>query len=208
MPPPDAPSGPSSSESPDSTSTTLLQKVQTGSPEAWSRLVLLYAPVVARWCRRAGLQPEDSDDVLQEVFRAVARKVADFRRDPAGGSFHAWLHTITHNKVRDHFRRWKGQPQAAGGSDVQALLEEVPAPNSGALSSVPDAEPYSLLRRGLDLVQGEFEAKTWQAFWRAVVDDQDTAVIAADLGLSANAVRVAKSRVLRRLRQELGDLLA
>jgi RNA polymerase sigma-70 factor, ECF subfamily len=207
MPPPDAPAGPSSSESPESTSTSLLQKVQTGSPAAWSRLVLLYAPVVARWCRRVGLRPEDTDDVLQEVFRAVARKVADFQRSRSG-SFHAWLHRITHNKVRDHFRRLRGEPQAAGGSDAQARLEEAPAPEDEASSSVTDAEPYCLLRRGLDLVQGEFEAKTWQAFWRAVIDEQDTEVIAADLGISANAVRVAKSRVLRRLRQELGDLMA
>src|SRR5262249_4242081 len=143
---------------------------------AWTRLVQLYAPVVQRWCLREGLQPTDTGDVLQEVFQAVARKVADFRRGQ-GGSFHAWLYTIAHNKVRDHYRRRGRQAQAAGGSDAQDLLAEVPAPDDGTSSSATDAGQHTLLRRALDLVQPEFEPKTWQAFWRAVVDDQDTAII-------------------------------
>lgn len=55
------------------------------------------------------------------------------------------------------------------------------------------------------MVRSEFEDRTWQAFWRVAVEGHATAEVAADLGITANAVRQAKSRVLRRLRQELGD---
>jgi RNA polymerase sigma-70 factor (ECF subfamily) len=68
-------------------------------------------------------------------------------------------------------------------------------------------EIRALCRRAMALVQGEFATQTWTAFWRAVVEGQLTRDIAADLGVSATAVRMAKSRVLRRLRQEVGDLV-
>ena len=62
--------------------------------------------------------------------------------------------------------------------------------------------------RALDLVRAEFEGRTWQMFWRSAVDGHAVAAIARDLGASAAAVRQAKSRVLRRLKSELGDLIA
>ena len=64
-----------------------------------------------------------------------------------------------------------------------------------------------LSRRALDLVRAEFENRTWEAFWRTAIDGQRPAHVADDLGMSLNAVYKAKSRVLRRLRRELGDLL-
>jgi RNA polymerase sigma-70 factor (ECF subfamily) len=67
-------------------------------------------------------------------------------------------------------------------------------------------ETVSLFHRALGMIEAEFEPRSWQAFWRAVVEEQETSQIAADLGMSNAAVRQAKSRVLRRLRRELGDL--
>ena len=53
-----------------------------------------------------------------------------------------------------------------------------------------------------------FEERTWTAFWRVTIDNRSTADVAAELGISANAVRLAKSHVLRRLREEMGELIA
>ena len=64
----------------------------------------------------------------------------------------------------------------------------------------------ALLRRALDLVRVEFEPATWRAFLLTAVDGRPAPEAAAELGVSAAAVRQAKSRVLRRVRQELGDL--
>ena len=64
-----------------------------------------------------------------------------------------------------------------------------------------------LSRRGLDLVRAEFENRTWEAFWRTAVEGHAPAHVAEDLGMSVPAVYKAKSRVLRRLRQELDELL-
>ncbi len=201
----------------DSISSTLLQRVRAKRPEAWERLVDLYGKSVYRWCRRAGLGPSDSADVVQEVFAAVARCVADFRRDRASnhptGSFTAWLATIARNKIRDHYRRQKDRPRAAGGTAAQQQFLEVPNPEA---ANPEESDPIDrseleqtdrlLSRRGLQLVRAEFENRTWEAFWRTTVDAHTPTDVADELGMSVAAVYKAKSRVLRRLRQELDGL--
>jgi len=175
---------------------------------AWDRLVHLYAPLVFWWCRRWELREEDSADVFQEVFLAVATHIAGFRKDQPGGTFRGWLRTITRNKILDHFRRLGREPEAAGGTDANVWLEHLPAPLTAEEESVADDKAeLALFYRGLDAIRGEFEDRTWQAFWRTTVDNRVPKDVGAELGMSPGAVRVAKSRVLHRLREELGDLL-
>jgi RNA polymerase sigma-70 factor (ECF subfamily) len=186
-------------------SSSILEGVRQGDAVAWSRLARLCAPVVARWCRRSGLQDADVDNVVQEVFRTLARTVQDFRRDRGSGSFAAWLFTVTRSRIADWRQARQRQPPAVGGSDFLERLEQEPAPADDSSSAA--INPTAMLcRRALDLVRPEFTVTTWQAFWRSTIDGHDTADIATDLGMTANAVRLAKSRVLRRLREELGDL--
>ena len=59
----------------------------------------------------------------------------------------------------------------------------------------------------LALVQADFTSKTWQAFQRFALDGVPAEQVAAELGLSANAVFIAKSRVLSRLREEGAGLI-
>jgi len=196
-----------SSES-SSVSSTLLDQLRSGRPEAWERLVRLYSPVVYRWCRRSGLAAEDAADVLQEVLSAVMLHLPDFHRDRPEGSFSGWLATITRNKVRDHYRRRHGRAEAQGGSTAQRQLSEVPQPPEPSEESIrPDAESAAWLSLGaLETIRAEFEARTWQAFWQTTVEGQPPAHVAADLEMSVPAVYMAKSRVLRRLRQVMGEL--
>ncbi len=201
-------SGPSS-PAPESTSSSLLERVKARDAEAWRRLVSLYGPIVYHWCRRMGLQPEDAADRGQEVFIAVAGGIAAFQHDQPGQTFRGWLWTITQNKIRDHFRQTGKQPPGIGGSDFQGFLAQVPGGESAPSTATGEPEPCGqLLRRGLEMVRGEIEERTWQAFWRVVVDGRSPADVGAELNMAPTAVRKAKSRVLQRLRQELGDLPA
>ncbi|HZT80202.1 MAG TPA: sigma-70 family RNA polymerase sigma factor [Gemmataceae bacterium] len=194
--------GPASSRTPRS----LLERLRADDAAAWDRLVRLYAPLVLHWCRRDGLQDEDAADVFQEVFQAVAAHVADFRRERPGDTFRGWLRTITRNKVRDHFRRRARQPAGEGGTDALRRLARLPAPppveEAGATSP---PEERGLFAAALGLIRLEFAPRTWQAFWATAVEGRPTKDVAAELGMTQGAVRVAKSRVLHRLRQELGD---
>jgi RNA polymerase sigma-70 factor (ECF subfamily) len=194
---------------PDSgTSLSLLQRIRNGDNSGWQRVVDLYAPLVRYWCRRWGVEGADADDVQQEVFRAAAVGIASFRREQEGDTFRGWLRAITRHRLLAFSRGRGRQPEAAGGSEAQQRLQEIAGPEAAGPDEPGEAEEFSaLVRRALTQLRGEFEPKTWQAFWRTAVDDQPSAAVAAELGMTANAVRMAKSRVLHRLREELGDLV-
>jgi RNA polymerase sigma-70 factor (ECF subfamily) len=188
------------------TPVSLLERARRNDPDAWRRLVELYRPLVLFWCGRGGLGAEDAEDVTQDVFAAVAGHLDDFRRDRPGDTFRGWLRVITRNQVLMHRRRSQGKPRGEGGSQALHDLNELADPLPG-----PDDEEREQLgqvyRRALELVRPEFEERTWRAFWRTVIDSQATAAVAAELGMTVAGVRQAKSRVLRRLKQEAGDLI-
>ena len=190
-----------------STSRSLVAGAKLDDPAAWERVVRLYAPLVASWCRRWGVAEQDLGDVLQEVFSAVASHLDRFRLDRPSDTFRGWLSTIAHNKVRDHFRRRVGEPAATGGTEATLHMQQIADPLS--LDHPPEltVDPAfdELLLKALDSIRGEFHERTWQAFWRTVVDGRAAVDVAADLEMKPGAVRVAKSRVLLRLRRELGD---
>jgi RNA polymerase sigma-70 factor (ECF subfamily) len=188
------------------TSLTLLARVQARDPQAWRRLVDLYRPLVMAWCVRGGVTGADAEDVAQEVFAAAASALDGFHRDRPGDTFRGWLRTITRNQLLLFFRRNRDNARAAGGSDAWQQLQQVPDPLPGP-GEEDSVEFGQLYLRALELVRGEFQESTWQAFWRTVVEDREATVVAQEMGLTANNVRQAKSRVLRRLREEVGDLL-
>jgi len=194
-------------EAPNSTSLSLLERVKIQDPDAWERLVQLYSPLVYLWCRRHQVRAEDAADVFQEVFRAVHGSMARFRRDRPGDSFRGWIWKITQNKISDHFRAQAGKPRAAGGTEAQQRLRELPEKEPETASRSGGGKSGTLFRRGLELVRAEFEERTWQAFWRATIDEEPAANVGAELGMSAGAVRKAKFRVLHRLREEFRDLI-
>jgi RNA polymerase sigma-70 factor (ECF subfamily) len=225
------------------TSLSLLDRVKADDQQAWQRLVGLYTPLVCHWCARWQVSGADADDVVQEVFVAVAAGIERFQRPgpaagapsepgprgsveseprPKGtggsdapsagtdgqatGSFRAWLGAITRNKLRDFYERRQRRPVTQGGSDVHRLLQEIP--DSTLSDDAADAAQLSdVYHRALELIRGDFEDHTWQAFWRTAVDNQSPAEVAPALGMSKVAVRQAKARVLRRLKEEVGDLI-
>jgi RNA polymerase sigma-70 factor (ECF subfamily) len=191
---------------PRETSLSLLARANSNEAESWRRLVNLYSPLVFFWCRRAGLNREDAADILQNVWQAVAGHLSQFVRQ-RDGAFRSWLWTITRNKLNDHFRRLHNQPQAAGGSTAQQFWQEVPEqePESYVAESALDGSG-DILRRALELIRGDFEPHTWQAFWLAAIEDQPAKAIAERLQMSLDAVYQAKARIMRRLREELAGL--
>ena len=189
------------------TSLTLLERLQRDpDPPAWQRLLDIYAPLIARWLARTPLQAADHDDLVQEVLKIVVQKLPDFQRRREG-SFRAWLRVVTANCLKGHWRSEKYRPIATGDSDFLKKLHELEDPQS-ALAQAWDVEhDRHVVRRLLELIAPQFEPSTVMAFRRVVLDGQKAAQVAADLGMSINAVFLAKSKILRTLRQEMDGLV-
>jgi RNA polymerase sigma-70 factor (ECF subfamily) len=169
--------------------------------QAWARFVQLYTPLLLSRARaRYSLGPADAEDLVGDVLVELVRQLPRFKYDPKGW-FRAWLGRILHNKYVDRCRR-KGIRVQTGAAELSGL----------AGPSDPDpleaAERHLLARRALELMQVEFESTTWKACWALVAEGKSAAEAAAELGISENAVYIAKSRVLRRLRQEMEGLLS
>ncbi|MDA1052620.1 MAG: sigma-70 family RNA polymerase sigma factor [Planctomycetota bacterium] len=191
----------------DATSISLLDRVRASDPQAWTAFCRLYAPLVYGWARQVGLQDEDAADVGQEVFRTVATRIETFER-LRHGSLRRWLWTITRNKLGDYMRLANRTPQAPGGSSAYHHLQQLPdSPPDDASEATGSRTRASVLHAALQLIQSEIEPTTWQIFWRSTVDGDSTDEIARDLGMTGNAIRQAKFRVLRRLRRELDGVL-
>ncbi len=189
------------------TSVSLLDRLAAApTDDDWRRLHDLYQPLLRAWLARAGVPLADVADLIQEVLLYVFREVGRFeRRGP--GAFRAWLRTILGNRVRDYFRRQQHRPAATGGSDFLRALDELESPDSD-LSRQWDRDhdehvAAALMRR----VQGDFAPATWLAFRRHVLEGEPAGKVAEELGLSLNSVLLAKSRVIKRLRQELAGFI-
>lgn len=189
------------------TSISLLDRLADQPSDAdWRRLCDLYQPLLRAWIVRADVPAVDADDLIQEVLLVVFRKVGGFERR-GKGAFRGWLRTILVHRIQNYFRARRCRPFATGGSESQRRLAELESPGS-VLSKLWDREhdehvAGALMRR----VQGDFAPATWQAFRRHVLEGRSATDVARELGLSLNSVLLAKSRVLKRLREELVGLV-
>lgn len=189
-----------------SISSSVLDRARGGDQAAFQRIVQLYAGLVYHWCRHAGLAPEDSEDVGQQVFLAVSRSLEGFRREKPEDSFRGWLRVITRSRIADHFRENSQRELAAGGDSSWNAPTATYAPEEDTAES-QHAETAMLYERAVDLVRAEFAEQDYQAFHQVVVEGAASKDVAAKLGVSVNSVYIAKSRILKRLRDEFGELL-
>jgi DNA-directed RNA polymerase specialized sigma24 family protein len=178
----------------------LLQRLQqTGAPDAWGQFVDLYAAPLFLWGCRAGLPGPEAADLVRGVLAEVARKLPEFRGGTPG-AFRTWLRTLAHAGRRELLR--KKVPAAAAGKP------EEPAPVPAAADAVWEAEYLPLLLRGaVDVLRPDVPPAEWKACWGVTVEGRPAAEVARELGVPIAAVYAAESRVLCRLRQELGGLL-
>ena len=190
------------------TSKSLLERLRDrGDDQAWQRFLAVYEAWLRGWLSRHDLQPADVEDVLQEVLAIVSEKLPRFVHNGQPGAFRSWLRMILTNRVR-HFLRGRRNRQAALPSQPLAdWLDQLADPNSALARQWDQEHDEQLVRRMLACIRAEFHPTTWQVFHMLVLEDRPAAEVALHFQLQPNAVYVAKSRIFKRLRQELAGLL-
>src|SRR5262249_12241631 len=153
------------------------------------------------------LAEPDAADVAQEVFRKVALHLDRFHKECPGDSFRGWLCRITHHEIATFFRGQADTPKPAGGTDAQLHLQQVPdQPLAEPGDEDVAEETCYLYQKAVEAARAEFPDRMWLMFWRTAVDGNLASSVAEEFGATAAAVRQAKSRVLRRIKQLVGDL--
>lgn len=165
---------------------------------SWRRLFDLYTPLMRHCLKRQGVVSSDEDDLLQDVCATIARELPRFEHDGRAGAFRHWVRTIVVNRLRGYWRARR----TARAATVLHDLDELVDPDSPLSRRWDHEHDEFIARRLLELIEPEFTPTTWKAFRRQVIDGACATEVAGDLGVSVNAVLVAKSRVLRRLREE------
>ena len=190
------------------TSVSLLDRLRTSPPDHddWGRLQDIYEPLIRGWLSRIPGLGDEVADLTQEVMVVLSREIPHFERRREG-SFRAWLRQVTVNRVRIHRRQQRRRP-VTEVDPAEGFLDQLAAPQS-ALTREWDVEHDQYVFRKLQVIVGpEFSPDSWEAFRRFAIDGLPAARVAAELGLSINSVLLAKSRILKRMREEAGDLLA
>jgi RNA polymerase sigma-70 factor (ECF subfamily) len=191
------------------TSVSLLERLRRGTDEAaWRRLDELYRPLIRRWVQRDPLVREDAEDLVQDVMGVLVRELPTFQRQRVG-SFRRWLRLVTLNQLQTFRRKLRHRPRVSGSLPEESPLAQLADPDS-ELSRLWDQEhDRHLLNSLLDWLETDshFEPITLRAFRQVIFENVKPAAVAASLGISVNAVLLAKSRVLKRLRQESAGLL-
>lgn len=190
------------------TSASLLERLRVEPVDAdWRRLHDLYTPLIRVWLRSHTLHPEDVDDLVQEVLTVVIRRLPEFDHNQRTGAFRTWLKRISVNCLRDFWKARRYRPRATGDSDFQQMLDALEDPNSAPSQAWNEAHDLHVTRKLLESLEVRFEPRTWQAFRRFALDGEPAETVARELGITSNAVFIAKSRVLAQLRQEAKGLI-
>ncbi|QDS95313.1 ECF RNA polymerase sigma factor SigE [Roseimaritima multifibrata] len=184
---------------------SLLRGLRCRDEISWNRLVDLFGPLVYSLSRRSGLGHEAAADVMQETFLSVNQSLPKFQYRNSDDTFRGWLCRIAQFRIADYQRRRTEVLSAVGGSAMRDRLEAT-SDHSSTIAAPTDSEWKGVVQRAAALVQSEFSQRSWQAFWLTTVGGQSATDAALELGMQSAAVRKAKSRVARRLREVLGEI--
>ena len=191
------------------TSVSLLERLKSARPDDpnWRRLHDIYEPWIKGWLARVPGLGAESHDLAQDVLMVVVRELPRFNRQ-RDGSFRRWLGNVVANRLRTYLKKRKRRPLVGlDGASGDAFVEQLADPKSVLSQEWDRQHDKFVLDRLMTTVRTDFSESTWEAFRRCTFDGEAAAAVAADLGISVNAVLTAKSRVLRRLREEAVGLI-
>jgi len=173
--------------------------------QCWNAFVDRYAPKIYGWCRQQRLQEADAQDVTQEVLTRLVQKLPTFRYDPHKGTFRGWLKTLTHHAWCDYLE--SRQRAGAGEQDAEAVARLCTLEaREDLLQALAETFDLEVLAEAEARVRLQVSLRDWKIFQELAVDGRPGPAVARDLGMTVSAVLMVRSRVQKKLRQEVSRL--
>lgn len=192
--------------SPETQPSLLVRLRDDGDLESWSRFVEIYTPAIYEFLRQQGLQDADAADLTQDVMASVAAAMRSFDYQPARGRFRGWLFTVVKNRLRNFWRSAAARPVAGGGSAIDQRLQEASDDAADAVALWEREYEQRLFVCAAEQVRGHVQPSTWRAFYDTVVNGQPATEVARQLSMTPAAVRLAKARVIARIKREIESI--
>lgn len=174
--------------------------------QAWEEFVAIYEPAIYRYLRKSGLQDADARELLQELFVAVSRQIPKWELSKERGSFRGWLRQVARNLVINWMKNGQRRIVAFGGAESQPVFDDLVAGDCPESAELDRELRRSVFQRAAEVVRQEHSTKAWQAFWEIAVVGKTPTVFSQELGMSCGAARVAKCRILARLKEVVREL--
>jgi RNA polymerase sigma-70 factor (ECF subfamily) len=183
------------------TKISLLARLNENHPQTWQEFSTLYKPLIANWLRSYALQPADIEDLTQEIMLFVAENINSFEHNGRIGAFRNWLRLVTVNIGRNYLRKITPNfPENL--SNISLMLEQLEDPQSDQSYLFNLAHDKAIVQILLENLSEHFQPETMSIFKQHVLDELSAIDTAAKMNVSVASVHIAKSRVLRRLRQD------
>jgi RNA polymerase sigma-70 factor (ECF subfamily) len=181
--------------------------------DGWKRFFDTYWRLIYGAAVKSGLSDAEAQDVVQETVISVAKKMDEFKYDPARGSFKGWLLTLTRWRITDQIRKRDRHGQAGGSQPEDGArtfdMESLPDEQGVRLEAIWDAEwQKNLTDAAIERVKRKVGARQYQLFDLHVIKEWPVADVAKTLGVSDCAIYKAKSRISAAIRKEIEILEA
>jgi RNA polymerase sigma-70 factor, ECF subfamily len=166
---------------------------------AWDEFASLYAPIIYRVAMSRGFQAADAENLVQEVFFAVANSVSKWLKREDRGQFRAWLLRIARNEAANMLTQRATRTLGQDGSAAEKILANLPSRDDFSSALGLEYE-RSVFRWATAQVRSVVAQQTWDAFWLTSVDGMPVNEVAEKLGLRPGNVHLARSRVMARIK--------
>lgn len=188
------------------TPTTLLRQASSNDQAAWRQLVRRYSRLVYNQAFRVLQSHADAEDIMQQVFADTAKRLAQEPGKAPDASFRGWLRCVTERRIIDFKRvRRNVAAGAIGGTTNAEILKALEADEDDAPTGTIRA-PTEIQQKAIDAVRARCRGNTWEIFYAVLCEDRPPIDVAEEFGVTLNEVYLARSRVSRRLREELARL--
>lgn len=200
-------------DNPIRTRRSLLERLKNWEDQdSWTDFTGIYRGLIHGFARQQGLTEVEAEEVVQETFISVAKKIRSFEYDPAVGSFKSWLMHTTQWRIHDQFRKRRKAAAAVTARSTRtgggtSTIEKVADPAGLKLEEAWDQEwERNILDVALKKVRQQANAREYQIFDLYVIQQTPVREVAQTLGVPVGRVYLAKHRVSKLLKREVKAL--
>lgn len=190
---------------PDTRDSLLVQVRDPQDAEAWEQFARIYRPVICQLAHNRGLQDADAQDLAQQVLIAVASAISRWERSGESVRFRHWLRRVTKNAIVNALTR-QPHDRAVGGSSILDLLREQPEKDAELEQLIELEYQRQVFLQAAEIVRANVKPENWQAFEMTAIEGRSIDDAATELGKPIGAIYLARSRIMRRLRQTVHDI--